>query len=126
MCYFAFLMGYEYVDGGMMDPLIRGFCRKYMDEATASVPKLPIDLDLNDYKDKLIERFSNPIGDHTARICMDGTKKMKEFVAGSVKELIPNKKDVKCAGMLLASWIRYLQGTDENGKDIEVIDAFKE
>lgn len=88
MCYFAFLMGHEFVDVGMKDPLVGSFCRKYMDEATDAVPPLPIDLDLTTYKDNLIERFSNPIGDHTARICCDGTKKMKEFVAGSVKELV--------------------------------------
>ena len=28
--------------------------------------------------------------------------------------------------MLLGSWIRYLGGTDENGKDIEIVDAFKD
>ena len=49
LSYFAYLMGHRDVDLAMQDPLIRGYCRAYMDEATVAVPEVPIDLER--YKD---------------------------------------------------------------------------
>ncbi len=70
LCYFAHLCGYVYVHEAAQDPLFRKFLRAYMDnEGTPTLSPLPgVDLDL--YKDTLIERFSNPqIRDTIARLC---------------------------------------------------------
>ena len=74
LCYFAHLLGHEMVEDAMADPLISNFLKKYMDQATIAVPD--VEIDLNKYKAKLVERFSNPLGDQVSRIEMDGTKKL--------------------------------------------------
>jgi len=60
LSYLSYLTGYREVDTAMADPLISKFVRTYMDsDVTPSVPNVP-GIDLDAYKDKLIERFSNP------------------------------------------------------------------
>lgn len=86
LAYFSYLIGHKQVELAMVDPLIRTFVRKYMDQATIAVPEVPIDLDK--YKDQLIERFTNPLGDQVERLCQDGAKKVKEFVAGTTRDII--------------------------------------
>ena len=83
ICYFAYLMGYKEVDVAMADPLIYNFCKLYMDKAMVTVPQSSINLEK--YRDAVLERFSNPIGDQITRFCMDGTNKVKEFVSGTLK-----------------------------------------
>lgn len=75
LSYFAFLMGYRDVAKAMEDPLLSAYTRAYMDEASIAVPELPFDL--NDYKDSVIERFQNELGDEITRFAMDGTSKMQ-------------------------------------------------
>ena len=104
----------------MADPLVRKFVRSYMDQATLAIPEVPIDL--NSYKAQLIERFSNPVGDQVARLCMDGTKKMKEFVAGTIRDVVSKGGETNFLSMLLASWIRYMTGIDESNVKFEISD----
>jgi len=111
LAYFGHLIGHEMVDGSMADPLICGFVKKYMDQATVAVPEVPVDLEK--YKAKIVERFSNPLGDQVSRIAMDGAKKLKEFVGGVIAAIIEKNGDFTCAAMLVASWIRYMTGKDE-------------
>ena len=95
-----------------------------MDQATLAVPQVPIDLDR--YKDQLIERFSNPLGDQVERLCQDGAKKMKEFVAGTIRDVVTKRGDTKFISMLLASWIRYMTGINEQGIEFTIYDPEKE
>lgn len=98
----------------MQDPLVSKFVRCYMDQATLAVPEVPIDL--NKYKDQLIERFTNPLGDQVPRLCQDGAKKIKEFVAGTIRDLVAKNADTNFISMLLASWFRYMTGINEQGQ----------
>lgn len=45
LAYFGHLIGHEMVDESMADPLICGFVKKYMDQATLAVPEVPVDLE---------------------------------------------------------------------------------
>ena len=114
LAYFSHLLGHEMVEDAMGDPLVVQFVQKYMDQATIAVPEVPIDL--TKYKAQLIERFTNPLGDQVARIEMDGAKKLKEFVGGTIREIIAKNGDYTCAAMLFASWIRIMTGVDEKGE----------
>ena len=57
---------------------------------------------------------------------MDGTNKMKEFAAGTIKILMEKGTSSHCAAMLVASWIRYIKGVDEQGEVIRIEDPFVE
>jgi len=118
LAYFSYLAGYRKVEEAMQDPDVARYVRAYMDEATLAVPEVP--LDLNQYKDQLIERFANPLGDQVSRLCMDGAKKIKEFVADTIRDVIKKDGELKFISALLASWIRYMKGVDEQGNSFEI------
>lgn len=124
LAYFSHLIGHKQVELAMADPLVRKFVRNYMDQATLAVPDVPIDLDR--YKDQLIERFTNPLGDQVPRLCMDGAKKMKEFVAGTIRDVVSKDGETKFLSMLMASWIRYMTAIDESGNSFDINDPEKD
>src|SRR6185312_1814541 len=60
LAYFAALAGYELVHEAARDPLFGAFLRAYMDkEATPTLDPVP-GIDVDNYKDTLLERFRNP------------------------------------------------------------------
>ena len=57
----------------MADPLVRSHVEAYMAEVTPSVPNVP-GIDLVEYKETLIERFSNTaLPDTVHRLAEDGS-----------------------------------------------------
>ena len=113
------LKGTEYVHEAMADPTIRAFLDKI--ETTEILPIVaPVPgQDLNAYKAKIIERFSNPeIADTERRLCLDGSNRQPKFIIPSIRDNIA--KSVMPAGLILASamWCRYCYGVDETGAEI--------
>lgn len=119
LSYPSYLLGYTDVDQGITDPLIQDFIRNhYMQEISASLP--PVDgIDLDFYKDQLIERFSNTyIKDTLLRLASDGSKKISNAIVTPLLEL--EEKDSLI--LALAFWAAFLKGEDEKGKSIPIED----
>lgn len=127
LSYLSYLMGYRRVDLAMADPLIAKFVRAYMDkDITPSVPDVP-GIDLDAYKDKLIERFANPaIGDQVQRLAEDGSQKIPNAILPCIQHALDNGGSIKFAALALAGWFRYLSGTDEKVERIEIKDPARE
>ena len=78
------LLGYTYTSEAMGDELIRRAIAQLMDEVTPTLPALP-NIDLDDYKQTLLERFSNPkVRDQLTRLCLNSSDKLPKFVLGSL------------------------------------------
>lgn len=123
MAYLAYLMEYRHVHIAMDDPLVEGFVRHYMNEVTPTLSPVP-GVNLKEYKEKLIERFSNPaISDHIQRLAEDGSVKIPNAILPCIRENIAAGRSVKYAGLAVAGWIRYLRGIDENIHAIPVKDV---
>jgi len=121
LAYLSTLLDVTTVDEAMRHPLISKFVKNYMDEVTPSVARVP-GVDLEQYKDKLRERFSNEaISDSIARVGMDGSKKMRDFLGPSLKERLANGMSTKNAALVVASWIQYMTGVSDTGKTITTI-----
>ncbi|WP_251454939.1 mannitol dehydrogenase family protein [Microbacterium sp. Marseille-Q6648] len=123
MCYFGALSGYTYVHEAVGDPLIRGLIRRYMDdEATPTLPPLPgVDLDV--YKDTLLERYANPdVKDTLARLCADSSNRIPNWLAPVIREQLAAGRDIGMSAAIVASWARYAEGVDEQGAAIDVVD----
>jgi len=120
-------MGYRRVDLAMADPLIAKFVRTYMDkDITPSVPDVP-GIDLDKYKDKLIERFANKaIGDQVQRLAEDGSQKIPNAILPCIRYALENGGSIKFAALALAGWFRYLSGIDEKNETIEIKDPAKD
>ncbi|MDR1971357.1 MAG: mannitol dehydrogenase family protein [Treponema sp.] len=120
LAYPAYLMGYRGVAEAVEDPLLRRFIRdRYMEEISATVPDVP-GIDLGNYKDTLITRFSNRnIADTVLRLASDGSKKVPNAILKPLEETRASHGAILFA---LASWARFLAGSGEDGKPIPLDD----
>ena len=127
LCYFARLCGYELVDKATADPLFERFLRDYMDhEATPTLPPVP-GVDLEAYKDTLIERLRNPeIRDTVARLAAEGSDRLPKWLLPVVRAQLAAGRPVDRAAAIVAAWARYAEGLDEQGQPIEVVDRRRE
>jgi mannitol 2-dehydrogenase len=117
------LLGYQFVHEAMNDPLVAGFLSTFMDSVTPIV-KQPPGVDLEEYKATLVERFANPtIFDQVQRIASEGAAKMPKFVLPSIRKLLARGLATEIPALVIASWIRYLEGKDEQGQPIAILDA---
>ncbi len=120
--YTSYMMGFERVDLAMADSGVAAFVRAYMDEITPTVGDVP-GMDLEEYKDSLVERFANPaIADQVLRLAQDGSKKIPNMILEPVAELLQEGHPCPFASFALAAWIRFLEGTDEAGREILIDD----
>src|SRR3954453_13227585 len=85
--FFAYLAGYRFVDEAMRDPLLRRFVRAYLDEeGTPAVPAVP-GIDLDEYKEALMERFWRPaVRDTLARLGAEGSDRIPKFLLPVIRE----------------------------------------
>jgi mannitol 2-dehydrogenase len=127
LCYFGRLSGYTYVHEVMGDSLIVTLLRRYMDEeATPTLLPVP-GINLAQYKDQLIERFSNPeVLDTVARLAAESSDRIPKWLLPVVHERLSDGGSVDLSAAIVASWARYDEGIDELGKEIVVVDPLRE
>lgn len=117
------LLGFTYVSEVTLDPQMRQLLIAFMAEVQPTVPRLP-GIDLNDYSATLVKRFSNiAIRDQVARICSEGCAKITKFIVPSLTDLLRSGQDARCVSLVVAGWLHYLRGTDENGRPMLMADA---
>ncbi len=123
LTYLGFLKGYRYVHETMNDPLFVRYIRAYMDlDVTPQLASVP-GIDLEGYKDTLIERFSNQaIADQLERVCSDGSSKFPKFTVPTINRLILDNADLERASLVVAAWALYLKGLDETGMTYRIPD----
>lgn len=124
MCYIGILLGYSTTDEAMADAHIAGLVRALMDvEVTPLLPDVP-GIDLGQYKKTLIDRFANPaIKDQLSRIAVDGSARIPKFILPSIVEQLNRGGPIRILSFVVASWFRYLAGTDDGGKDLMIVDS---
>jgi Mannitol-1-phosphate/altronate dehydrogenases len=119
--------GYGTIDETVSDPLFAKYLRAFMDkEVTPNLEQLE-GIDLEIYKDTLIERFANPnIKDSLSRICSESAAKLPKFLIATINENLAQGRDVSLATLVIAAWCFYSdKGEDEQGNTLEVIDAMQ-
>ncbi|MBZ0112225.1 MAG: mannitol dehydrogenase family protein [Thermoanaerobaculia bacterium] len=120
--------GHETIDGCVADPLFATYLRRFMD--TEATPVLdPVEgIDLNDYKDSLIERFGNPnIKDSLARICLESSAKLPKFLIPTIAENLARGGSIRFATLAIAAWCFYSdRGVDRHGTRLEIVDAMRD
>lgn len=127
LCYFGYLAGYRAVHDAVADPLISSFLLRYMnEEATPTLAPLP-GVDLDAYKRRLIERFTNEhVADTVARLCADSSDRIPKWLMPVVRENLAADRPVELSASIVASWARYAEGVDEQSQPIAVVDRLKD
>jgi mannitol 2-dehydrogenase len=123
LTYLGFLKGYRFVHETMNDPLFVRFMRAYMDlDVTPQLSSVP-GIDLTEYKNALVARFSNQaIADQLERVCSDGSSKFPKFTVPTINRLIADGRETRRAALVVAAWALYLKGVDENGDTYAIAD----
>ncbi|HEX8593968.1 MAG TPA: mannitol dehydrogenase family protein [Pseudomonas sp.] len=124
LTYLGALKGYRFVHETMNDPLFVQYIRAYMDlDVTPQLASVP-GIDLEGYKDTLIERFSNQaIADQLERVCSDGSSKFPKFTVPTINRLILDQGNLERASLVVAAWAVYLQRSEgENGVPYTIVD----
>ena len=84
--YLGSLLGYTYTSEAMSYEPIRRAIKGLMDEVTPTLASLP-GVDIESYKQTLIERFSNPkVSDLLSRLCLNSSDKLPKFIFGSLRD----------------------------------------
>lgn len=126
--YAAFLGGFEYVHQVMENPLFRKYIHNMMNqEVKPLLPSIP-GVDIDKYCETLLERFANPtIMDQITRLTLNGSGKLPQFIMPSIAEQITRgTHNFRRLTFCLASWFRYLNGVDEQGKGYFIDDPMAE
>lgn len=126
LAYLGYLAGYEHISDCMADPHFKTAARRLMLDEQA--PGLSIEgVDLQDYADSLITRFSNPALKHrTWQIAMDGSQKLPQRMLESIRWHLAQNRPWPLLALGVAGWMRYASGMDEHGKPIDVRDPLLE
>lgn len=123
IAYIGMLCGYQYVDEAMADANIRKLMKTMMDVEVTPLMDEVTGVDLEQYKATLLERFSNPaIRDQLSRLGTESSARIPKFVLPSILEQIERGGPLRLLSFTIASWFRFLNGSDECGKSLPVND----
>jgi mannitol 2-dehydrogenase len=127
ICYFGYLTGYRLVHEVCQDALFQHLLLGYMDrEATPTLQPVS-GIDLEEYKQTLIARFSNPnVRDTVARLCAESSDRIPKWLLPVIRQNLATGGEIKRSAAIVASWARYAEGVDEQGRPIEVVDRLKD
>ncbi|KAB0678806.1 mannitol dehydrogenase family protein [Aureimonas leprariae] len=127
IAYPAALMDIELVHEAMEEPIIDRFLEKLeLGEIVPIVPPVP-ETNLNDYFGIIRSRFANPkVRDTIPRLALDGSNRQPKFILPSTRDRLAQGLDVVGLALVSALWCRYLEGTSDSGKPIEIMDANRE
>jgi mannitol 2-dehydrogenase len=121
------LAGFKYVHEVMEHPLFRKFVWQMMqEEVKPLLPDIP-GVNIDEYCNTLIERFSNPtIMDQLPRVALNASGKIPQFIMPSIAEAIWVTGPFRRLCFVAAAWFRYLHGVDDNGQKFQVDDPMRE
>jgi mannitol 2-dehydrogenase len=85
-------------------------------------------IDLEAYKDILIERFGNPnVKDKLSRICLKSSAKLPTFLIPTITENLDRGGRIECAVLVIAAWCLYSdKGVNRHGGKLDIVDEKKE
>ncbi len=121
------IYGHKTIDDCVADPLFAEYLRGFMDIEATPVLDAVEGIDLNAYKDSLLERFGNPnIKDNLARICLESSAKIPKFLIPTISENLARGGSVRYAALVIAAWCFYSdKGLTRHGQVLEIVDARK-
>lgn len=119
------LHGHPTINACMEDDTFTTYLRAFLDQEATPILGNIEGIDLEQYKDSLLERFANPnIKDSVSRICSESSAKLPKFLIATLQDNIATGGSIKFATLVIAAWCYYSdKGMDRHGHPIEIIDA---
>jgi mannitol 2-dehydrogenase len=96
---------------------------RFLDKIVLPLLEAPRGVNLVDYKNTVLERFSNEaMHDRLTRIASDSASKVPVYFTTTLEEMLSRGVDHRIAAFSLAAWSRVLQGQDDRGKTFEALE----
>lgn len=119
IAYAAGLLGIDYVDEAMRDPLITGFLDAVIRGEVIPIMPPVQNTDVHGYLDMCKVRFANPaLKDTIKRLCWDGSNRQSKFIVPSIRDRLVQGLMVDGLALVSALWCCYCLGMDEQGQEI--------
>ncbi len=120
--------GHPTINACVEDEVFANYLRAFLDEEATPILGGIDGINLEDYKDSLLERFANPnIKDSVGRICSESSAKLPKFLIPTINENLAKGRSIKFATLVLAAWCYYSdKETDQNGQALKIIDAMRD
>lgn len=120
----GYALGYDRIHTSISDPAIREVFRQYSENEVIPTLSLIDGVSYQDYVDKLMIRFSNPmINDSTCRIISGSTDKLPKFVISVIEDQLPGDNgNIKWGALILAAWYFYLKSAFDKNSMQDVLD----
>ena len=123
IAYLGALLGKPFVADVMADPALAGFVERLMLEDIAPLTPAPAGFAVDRYVRALLDRFANRSLQHrTLQIAMDGSQKIPVRWLPVLREARRRGAPVPHLVVALASWLRFLAGRDEAGRELPLDD----
>lgn len=116
IAYLGFLAGYDYIYTAIQNKTIARYIKKLMDEEITPSLTVPDNVNVEDYKTTILDRFSNSAVKYkTSQVATDGSQKIPQRWLNTLQYQLKSSGKHDLLYLAIASWIKYLQGVDENG-----------
>jgi len=126
LSYPSFLMGYRKVDQALEDADIVQYIKDFMELDISPLVPAPAGIDLQAYKQTLLERFANrSVSDQISRLCFDGISKFPVYIMPNLSKMLHQQEDVKRLALLFAAYRHYLKyQIDDLGNSYSVVEPW--
>lgn len=119
LAYNGSLAGYEFIYQCMEDDAFKTAVHHLMTEEQAKSLRPNLAVDVHQYAQLLIDRFSNPNIKHkTGQIAMDGSQKLPQRAVDSYLTLRARGVKGRALATLIAGWLHYVINTLSQGQSV--------
>lgn len=121
------LHGHPTINACIEDELFKTYLRAFLDQEATPILGDIKGINLEDYKNSLLERFANPnIKDSVSRICSESSAKLPKFLIATIHENLATGGSIKFATLVLAAWCYYSdKQVNQNGQPLKISDAMQ-
>lgn len=117
------IYGCQTVDEAVNVPFIGTFVREFMDREVTPLLGSLEGINLEIYKDSLIQRFGNRyIKDNLSRICSESSSKIPKFLLPTIREQLEKNGPVEMGIFVIAAWCRCIELAGDPHYNIDIRD----
>lgn len=121
--YLGLLRGHTTSDQAMADPVVRRAVTALLADEVVPMLTPPAGIELDSYLRTTLERFANTtIADPLERLARRGSVKMPSYLLPSLHDALERGRPHRLLLLVVAAWVRCLQGHDLRGRPVHLED----
>jgi len=116
LAYLGALRGHRTIAEAVADPELEALARELIDEDVIPTLSAPTGLDLEAYRESVLERFANPNTGHTTiQVAMDGSQKLPIRLLGAAADRLAAGATPRAAARAIAAWAVFVARAGADG-----------